>query len=56
MYYVGSDNNSVYAITTTDGIIYSFDFTGKLPNGSVTHAQAVGHKPMSAKDYAESKK
>ena len=43
-------------VAKTDGIIYSFDFTGKLPNGTVTHAQAVGHKPMSAKEYAESKK
>ena len=43
-------------VSKTDGIIYSFDFTGKLPNGNVTHAQAVGHKPLSAADYEKSKK
>jgi hypothetical protein len=42
-------------VAKTDGIIYSFDFTGKLPNGNVTHAQAVGHKPLSAADYNKSK-
>jgi hypothetical protein len=42
-------------ISKTDGIIYSFDFTGKLPNGNVTHAQAVGHKPLTAAEYDKSK-
>jgi len=42
-------------VSTTDGIIYSFDFTGKLPNGHVTMAQSVGHKPMSVSDYDKSK-
>lgn len=42
-------------VAKTDGIIYSFDFTGKLPNGNVTHAQAVGHKPLSEADYNKSK-
>jgi len=42
-------------VSTTDGIIYSFDFTGKLPNGHVTMAQSVGHKPMSAADYDKGK-
>jgi hypothetical protein len=42
-------------VAKTDGIIYSFDFTGKLPNGNVTHAQAVGHKPLSQSDYNKSK-
>jgi len=32
-------------VATTDGIIYNFEFDGKLPNGKVTIAQAVGHKP-----------
>ncbi|HEV2113781.1 MAG TPA: DUF1264 domain-containing protein [Terriglobales bacterium] len=42
-------------VSTTDGIIYTIDFTGKLPNGHVTMAQSVGHKPMSAADYDKSK-
>src|SRR5438477_337336 len=29
-------------VAKTDGIIYSFDFTGKLPNGTVTHAHSRG--------------
>jgi hypothetical protein len=32
-------------VANTDGIIYNFEFDGKLPNGKVTIAQAVGHKP-----------
>ena len=32
-------------VAKTDGIIYNFQFDGKLPNGKVTIAQAVGHKP-----------
>ena len=42
-------------VATTDGIIFSFDFDGKLPTGHVTHAQAVGHKPLTAADYQLSK-
>ena len=42
-------------VSTTDGIIYNFDFTGKLPNGHVTMAQSVGHKPMPAAEYEQSK-
>ena len=42
-------------VSNTDGIIYSFDFTGKMPNGHVTMAQSVGHKPMSAAEYDKSK-
>src|SRR5205085_5940761 len=42
-------------VSTTDGIIYNFDFTGKLPNGHVTMAQSVGHKPMTEADYDKSK-
>jgi Protein of unknown function (DUF1264) len=43
-------------VSTTDGIIYSFEFdkSGKVPTGTVIHAQAVGHKPMSAADYKKS--
>ena len=43
-------------VSTTDGIIYNFDFDGKLPNGKITMAQAVGHKPLSASEYEQSKK
>jgi hypothetical protein len=43
-------------VATTDGIIFSFDFDCALPTGHVTHAQSVGHKPMSAVDYQKSKK
>jgi hypothetical protein len=35
-------------VAKTDGIIYSFNFDGPLPNGKVTMAQAVGHKPRKA--------
>jgi len=40
-------------VATTDGIIYSFEFdtTGKVPTGKIFHAQAVGHKPLSAEEY-----
>jgi hypothetical protein len=40
-------------VATTDGIIYSFDFDGKLPNGKITMAQAVGHKPLTAAEYSK---
>jgi len=43
-------------VATTDGIIYSFGFDDKLPNGKITMAQAVGHKPLSAREYEESRK
>ena len=42
-------------VATTDGIIYSFQFNGKLPNGKVTMAQAVGHKPLTQTEYEETK-
>lgn len=42
-------------VATTDGIIFSIDFNGQLPTGHVTHAQSVGHKPLSAAEYAKSK-
>src|SRR5215470_1167388 len=43
-------------VATTDGIIFSIDFNGQLPTGHVTHAQSVGHKALSAAEYAKSKK
>ena len=43
-------------VATTDGIIYSFGFDGKLPNGKITMAQAVGHKPLTAAEYEQSRK
>jgi hypothetical protein len=42
-------------VATTDGIIFSFDFDGKLPTGHVTHPQAVGHKALTAADYEKSR-
>ena len=41
-------------VATTDGIIYSFQFDGKLPNGKITMAQAVGHRPLTAAEYERS--
>ena len=43
-------------VATTDGIIYSFEFdkSGKVPTGKIFHAQAVGHKPLSADEYKKS--
>ena len=42
-------------VATTDGIIYSFEFDSKgVPTGNIVHAQAVGHKPLSAADYKKS--
>jgi hypothetical protein len=35
-------------VSTTDGMIYHFYFSGALPNGKMSIAQAVGHKPMTA--------
>ena len=43
-------------VATTDGIIYSFEYNGKLPTGKITMAQAVGHKPLSAQEYEQSRK
>jgi len=43
-------------VATTDGIIYNFQFNGKLPSGKVTMAQAVGHKPLTPTEYEETKK
>lgn len=43
-------------VATTDGIIYSFDYNGKLPSGKVTMAQSVGHKPLTAEEYEQSRK
>jgi hypothetical protein len=35
-------------VSTTDGMIYHFYYDGKLPNGKMSIAQAVGHKNLSA--------
>jgi hypothetical protein len=43
-------------VATTDGIIYSFGFDGRIPDGKVIHAQAVGHRPLTAAQYEQSKK
>lgn len=42
-------------VATTDGIIYSFQFDGKLPNGKIIMAQAVGHRPLTAAEYERSR-
>jgi len=41
-------------VATTDGMIYHFYYDGKLPNGKMSIAQAVGHTKMSAADYKKS--
>jgi hypothetical protein len=43
-------------VATTDGIIYNIEYDGKLPNGKVSMAQAVGHKPLTAAEFAQSRK
>jgi len=43
-------------VSTTDGLIYSFQYDGKLPNGKITMAQAVGHIPLTASEYEQSRK
>ena len=43
-------------VSTTDGLIYSFQYDGKLPNGKITMAQAVGHKSMTAAEYKQSRR
>lgn len=43
-------------VATTDGIIYNFEYDGRLPNGKITMAQAVGHKPLTAAEYEQSRK
>jgi hypothetical protein len=42
-------------VASTDGIIYSFQFDGKLPNGKITMAQAVGHRTLTAAEYEQSR-
>jgi hypothetical protein len=43
-------------VATTDGIIFSFQFDGDLPNGKIVMAQAVGHRALSAQEYEQSRK
>lgn len=43
-------------VATTDGIIYSFQFDGKIPNGKIVMAQAVGHRPFTSNEYEQSRK
>ncbi len=38
-------------VSTTDGLIYHFYFDGKIPNGKMSIAQAVGHKPMTEAEW-----
>ena len=41
-------------VATTDGYIVHVGFKDMLPDGHIALAQAVGHKPMTAKDYKAS--
>ena len=43
-------------VATTDGLIYSFEYNGPLPNGKIIMAQAVGHTPLTAEQYEQSRK
>ena len=38
-------------VATTDGLIYHFYWDGKLPNGKMSIAQAVGHRPMTMAEF-----
>jgi len=38
-------------VATTDGMIYHFYFGSTLPNGKMSIAQAVGHKPMTSAEF-----
>jgi hypothetical protein len=38
-------------VSTTDGMIYHFYYDGKIPNGKMSIAQAVGHKPMTEAEF-----
>ena len=38
-------------VATTDGMIYHFYFGKTLPNGKMSVAQAVGHKPMTEAEF-----
>lgn len=42
-------------VANTDGIIYGFEFNGNVPTGKVVMAQAVGHRPLTPREYADSK-
>jgi hypothetical protein len=44
------------AAAQTDGIIFHLWWPddGKAPNGTVKHAQSVGHKELTAKEYTPS--
>jgi hypothetical protein len=41
-------------VSTTDGLIYHFYFKDGLPTGMSSVAQAVGHRPLSPKEYRAS--
>ncbi len=38
------------------GSIYNIEYDGNLPTGKVTMAQAVGHKPLTAAEFEQSRK
>jgi len=41
-------------VATTDGMIYHFYYDGKLPNGKMSIAQAVGHKNLTSAEFKKS--
>ena len=41
-------------VATTDGLIYDFGMKNGIPDGTMSIAQSVGHKPMTAEDYKKS--
>lgn len=38
-------------VATTDGLIYHFEMENGIPTGKMSVAQAVGHKPMTDKEF-----
>src|SRR5205085_4469934 len=41
-------------VATTDGLIYDFGMKNGIPDGTISIAQSVGHKPMAEADYKKS--
>jgi hypothetical protein len=41
-------------VATTDGLIYDFGMKSGIPDGTMSIAQSVGHKPMTEADYKKS--
>lgn len=41
-------------VATTDGLIYDFGMKNGIPDGTMSIAQSVGHKPLSEADFKKS--